>query len=200
MSIKIGDLMLPDGMTVGEAVTLCNKHMSGCRDSDGNVCPRDNGDCHFDDIDLMDIEVQIPENLFKLITPNTLKSQYKKIYICSPLRGDIEKNKAAAKDYCRWAALEYYPHGNEKIMPIAPHVYLTEFLNDNISEQRELGLEIGLDLLRECSEVWVFGNTISEGMAREIETAAELGIKIRFMCVFNDAAAETGGDENGDHI
>lgn len=198
MSIKIGDLMLPDGTAVSEVISLCSKHMFHCKDSDGNVCPRDNGACHFDNIDLMDVEVQIPESLLKLITANTLKPQYKKIYICSPLRGDIEKNKAAAKDYCRWAVLEYRG-GKEKIVPIAPHIYFTEFLDDNISEQRELALEIGLDLLRECSEIWVFGNTISEGMAREIETAAELGIKIRFMCDFTPAAAETGIEKVADN-
>ena len=34
-------------------------------------------------------------------------------------------------------------------------------------------------LLLECSELWVFGTVISEGMKQEIEWAKEAGIPIR---------------------
>ena len=42
------------------------------------------------------------------------------IYICSPLRGDIEKNIQKAQGYCR-EAVDLWPD----VIPIAPHVYLS---------------------------------------------------------------------------
>lgn len=97
----------------------------------------------------------------------------KKVYICSPCRGDYEKNIQKAQGYCR----EVVHMG---VIPIAPHVYLTQFLNDTIPEERSIGLNIGLELLKECNEVWVYGiQNPSEGMKAEIELAKELGIPVR---------------------
>lgn len=54
------------------------------------------------------------------------------IYICSPLRGDIEKNIQKAQGYCR-EAVELWLD----VIPIAPHVYCTQFLDDTIPQERE---------------------------------------------------------------
>lgn len=54
------------------------------------------------------------------------------IYICSPLRGDIEKNIQKAQGYCR-EAVDLWPD----VIPIAPHVYCTQFLDDTIPQERE---------------------------------------------------------------
>lgn len=94
----------------------------------------------------------------------------RKVYICSPLRGDYEKNIAAARAYCREAVDAGY-------LPVAPHIYLTQFLDDQKPEERSLGLIIGQQLLEDCAELWVYGEP-SEGMKAEIELAKELGIKI----------------------
>ena len=45
----------------------------------------------------------------------------KMTYICSPCRGDYEKNIIKAQEYCREAFLE-------GLLPIAPHVYFTQFM------------------------------------------------------------------------
>ena len=47
------------------------------------------------------------------------------IYICSPCRGDMEKNITKAQGYCR-EAVELFPD----VVPIAPHVYCTQFMDD----------------------------------------------------------------------
>ena len=83
------------------------------------------------------------------------------IYICSPLKGDYEKNIFNAKMYCREVAIQ----GN---IPIAPHIYFTEFLDDTKQEERELGMKYGIELLKMCDELWVYGKP-SEGMQKEIE-------------------------------
>ena len=86
------------------------------------------------------------------------------IYICSPLRGDIEKNIQKAQGYCR-EAVDLWPD----VIPIAPHVYCTQFLDDTIPQEREAGMELGIALLDMCDELWVYGiNNPSEGMKKEI--------------------------------
>ena len=97
----------------------------------------------------------------------------KKIFICSPLRGDYEKNIQKAIGYCREVALA----GD---LPIAPHVYCTQFLDDTKPEERKRGLMVGTELLEMCSEVRVYGNYISEGMQAEIRRAGALGITVRY--------------------
>lgn len=96
----------------------------------------------------------------------------KKVYICSPLRGDYEKNIQNALDYCLLAA-------KAGMMPFAPHVYCTRFLDDEIPAERELGLAMGLEMLAVFEEIWVFGIP-SEGMRGEIDRAQELGLKMVF--------------------
>ena len=99
----------------------------------------------------------------------------KKIYICSALRGDIWNNIENAKDYCAFVVKE---HG---AIPIAPHIYFTQFLDDSIPEEREFGMRAGLSLLSCCDELWYFGNSITQGMAYEITYAKEHGIPVRFV-------------------
>lgn len=91
------------------------------------------------------------------------------IYVCSPLKGNVEKNLARAARFCRFVS----KRGG---IPFAPHFFYASFLDDEIQAERLLGLELGLDMLSRCSAVWVFGETISEGMQTEIERAEQLGI------------------------
>ena len=89
----------------------------------------------------------------------------KKVYICSPCRGDYENNIQRAKEYSR-AAVE------KGVIPVTPHIYLTQFMDDNVPEERELALKIGSELVLGCSELWAFGiDHPSAGMAAEIELA-----------------------------
>lgn len=89
------------------------------------------------------------------------------VYICSPYAGDTEKNTAAARRYCAFAV-------KAGVIPIAPHLLFPQFTND-----REEGLFFGKVLLDKCSEVWVFGKTVTKGMSSEIKRAARKGKRIR---------------------
>ncbi|MCR4629337.1 MAG: DUF4406 domain-containing protein [Clostridium sp.] len=98
-----------------------------------------------------------------------------KIYVASRYAGDVEKNIASAIRYCQYVIRH---RGN----PIASHLLYPQMLNDQIPEERELGLMFGLALLAVCDEVWCFGDvTGSEGVKLEIAEAKKLGKKIRFM-------------------
>lgn len=103
-----------------------------------------------------------------------------KIYICSPYRGkdenEVGRHVNNAINYCRHVIDDF----SEKMIPIAPHLYLPQFLCDDVDEEREKALKIGLELLKDCSELWVFGKEVSDGMAAEISAAAQYGLKVRW--------------------
>ena len=95
------------------------------------------------------------------------------VYICSPYRGNVEENVKNARAYSLKAMIEH-----PDVLPIAPHLLFTQYLDDTDPEQRRIGLDAGLDLLSICDELWVYGEP-SEGMAAEIRLAEELSITIR---------------------
>lgn len=69
----------------------------------------------------------------------------KKVYICSPCRGDYENNIQRAREFSRAAVMQ-------GCIPITPHIYLTQFVDDTIPAERELGLTIGRELVLMCDE------------------------------------------------
>lgn len=95
------------------------------------------------------------------------------VYICSPLSGDIEGNQAKARSYCRFAVDSGY-------IPIAPHIYFPQFMNEHSPKERNLALFMDTVLLTKCAELWVFGDTISRGMSVEMEKARRKGQPIRY--------------------
>lgn len=94
------------------------------------------------------------------------------VYICSPLSGDIEGNQAKARAYCRFAVESGY-------IPIAPHIYFPQFMNEHSPKERNLALFMDTVLLTKCAELWVFGDIISRGMSVEMEKARRKGQPIR---------------------
>ncbi len=85
----------------------------------------------------------------------------KRIFICSPLRGNIKENIEKAKEYSREVVLAGH-------IPITPHIYFTQFLNDDDPKEREIGMEMGRKLLDICDEMWIYGEP-TEGMLQEIK-------------------------------
>lgn len=95
------------------------------------------------------------------------------VYICSPLSGDIAGNTERARKYCRFAL-------DKGQIPLAPHLMFPQFLDDEDPEERELALFMDVILLGKCSELWVFGDVVSEGMAAEIAVATKRRQPIRY--------------------
>ena len=106
----------------------------------------------------------------------------KSVYICSPYRSyqkdpaerarEIDCNLRLARKGCRIAV-------ERGFIPVAPHLYFPQFLNE--ATEGDVGIEAGLELLKQCKEVWVLGRRISDGMADEIQYAKELGIPVKVM-------------------
>ena len=92
------------------------------------------------------------------------------VYICSKYRGNVAHNMAMARRYSRFAV-------DQGCVPLTPHLWLPQFISEDT--ERELALRIDLRLLERCDELWVCGDEISEGMAREIEHAADMGLPMK---------------------
>lgn len=105
----------------------------------------------------------------RALTGENIASSKKTIYVCSPLAGQIQQNIQNARQYSKFVA-------KQGAVPVAPHI--TELFDDSLPEERTMGLEYGIDLLKKADELWVFGNTISNGMQAEIEYATEHSISI----------------------
>lgn len=95
------------------------------------------------------------------------------VYICSPYSGDTERNVENARRYSRFAVDRHY-------LPITPHIYFTQFMDDNVPEERNTAIFMNWVLMSKCVELWVFGETISSGMKAEIERAKRKKMKIRY--------------------
>ena len=95
------------------------------------------------------------------------------VYICSPYSGDVEENVKKAREYCRFAL-------NRGCIPIAMHLLLPQFMDDNNPKERDLALFIDMVIMGKCQEVWVFGDHISDGMAIEIAKAKKRGQGVKY--------------------
>jgi hypothetical protein len=95
----------------------------------------------------------------------------KKIYICSPYRGDIERNVSYARDMMR-AVID------AGCIPVVPHLLLTQVLNDDNADERAKGLALGINMMDGCDLVLVcmlYG--ASSGMVNEIKHAIYKNIR-----------------------
>lgn len=95
------------------------------------------------------------------------------VYICSPYAGDTAENVKNARRYSRFAF-------EQNTIPFAAHLLFPQFMNDENPIEREAAMHFNYVLLGKCDELWVFGNTISSGMAHEIGIAKKRRQKIRY--------------------
>ena len=104
----------------------------------------------------------------------------KLVYICSPYRGNAEGNSARASRYC------YFAH-TRGAAPIAPHLHNPQFLDDNLANERQAGIDIGIAFLGRADELWCFGDRLTEGMEIELQAAQQMKLPIRY---FTDRCEE----------
>lgn len=92
------------------------------------------------------------------------------IFICSPYASNPERNAALVKVLGRMIAMD----GD---VPVAPHLSLTQMLDDKDPAERQKGLDLGRAQLRRCDlmYVWPFDG-ISAGMKGDLEVAFLAGI------------------------
>lgn len=112
-----------------------------------------------------------------------------KVYIISRYRADtkqkIEFNREVARYFCR-AVID------EGKVPVAPHLFYTQFLDDDYPDDREIGLDMGLMELRESKEflLVVIDGVISDGMRGEIAEAGRMCLPGRIVSMTHQEVAE----------
>ena len=107
------------------------------------------------------------------IIKNRLVRSVKRIFVCSPYKGNTVLNVNRALQYCREVVLQGHS-------PYAPHAYLPLILNDNNPGERILGTLAGVAFLGVCDELWAYYDVEpSEGMKFEIAAAQNIGIPIK---------------------
>jgi hypothetical protein len=97
----------------------------------------------------------------------------KTVYICHPIGGDVKNNINKVTEICSLIH-------DKQIIPVAPYLVSLQYLNDEVVEDRDLGIDANLECFRRrfVDEVWLYGNRISPGMKQEILIAKEYGIPI----------------------
>jgi len=95
----------------------------------------------------------------------------KVVYICIPYSDDPDEGIRNARRYARIAHEKGY-------VPIASHLLFPEILNMDNKQENKAGLVF---LLSHCDELWAFGEKLTDGMRKEISTARELRINIKFL-------------------
>lgn len=93
-------------------------------------------------------------------------------FVCSPYRGDKERNMTYVRELLTYAI-------NAGYVPIAPHLLYTQVLNDDVPEERKIGINLCEELIRK-SDIVIIGKKygLSLGMKREIILAKKLGKRI----------------------
>lgn len=100
----------------------------------------------------------------------------KKVYICSPLSADTDKERAHNMDMARF----YLERMSElyHCRTFASHAHFPLMIDDSIQEEREAALAIGRIMLDLCDALLICGRRISAGMSGEIRDAFEKGKEV----------------------
>ena len=129
-------------------------------------------------------KTEAKEDGFQVYQKSTFAGK-KLIYICSPFRSqsqdpheadrELFENLFRARNACELVK-------DLGAIPVCPHLYFPQFLDDELPEERELGMQLALAALRRCHEVFVFSEHITPGMVREIAEAAKRDIPVKMLC------------------
>lgn len=97
----------------------------------------------------------------------------KLVYICAPLRGDVEKNI----EFARQRAREVFQAGE---IPVCSHLMFPPIADPGNLAEDQAAREMGLRLVALCQQVNVYGSIKTPGMLEEIALAEKLGVSVQF--------------------
>ena len=100
------------------------------------------------------------------------KSPVRRIYVCHPFSMNPARNAERVRTVCR----SLVESGQ---LPIAPQVYLPQFMDE--ATEREHALRLCLELVGACDALFVYGACITDGMLQEIEHAQAHGIPVQLV-------------------
>ena len=111
----------------------------------------------------------------------------KMTYVCSKYRAknevEMQQHIMDAMEACRTV----HERGD---IPVAPHLYWPRFPDEGNPEDRDYGLQAGMEALKRCDQMVVIirqegpeEEWISQGMQAEIAAAAKMGIEPQFIYI-----------------
>jgi hypothetical protein len=106
----------------------------------------------------------------------------KRIYICAPLRNDVERNVETARLFAK----EVFDAGD---MPICPHLMFPPIADPKDTAQDEKAFGMCLKLIEGCQQINVYGRP-TEGMQVEITHAKHMGIPVHEVLLSKKRAQE----------
>ena len=99
-----------------------------------------------------------------------------KVYIISRYNDRTKRGRKFNQKVAAYYARQIAASGRR---PVVPHLFYTNFLNEDLDHERQQGLAFGIKDLDECDEFLcvVVDGVISEGMANELTHIARQGGK-----------------------
>jgi hypothetical protein len=110
-------------------------------------------------------------DVFRERTEERVQDGPQMVYICAPLRGEVEKNI----EFARQKAKEVFQEGD---IPVCPHLMFPPISDPTNPVEDKAAMEMGLKLLEKCQQLNVYGPVWTDGMWGEIHHAERLGIPI----------------------
>lgn len=98
------------------------------------------------------------------------------VYIAHQVSGDVKENVRSILKICHEIHKE-----DDNIIPFAPYLVTLQYLDDELIEERDLGIEANIEHIRRknMDEVWLCGPKISGGMEHEIQESLKNNIPIK---------------------
>lgn len=102
--------------------------------------------------------------------------EHKVVYIAHQVSGDIDGNIKKILQLCH-----DIHKADDNIIPFAPYLVALQYLDDNVHEERELGILANIEHFKRktMDEIWLCGPKISKGMEQEIKLAKKYNIPIK---------------------
>lgn len=110
-------------------------------------------------------------SVFRERTPEREQTGPKLVFICAPLRDDVEKNI----EFARQKAQEVFADGD---IPVCPHLLFPPIADPNDPEQDAKGRKMAMRLLESCQQLNVYGPIWTDDMWKHIYRAGDLGIPV----------------------
>ena len=120
---------------------------------------------------------------FRERTSKLERNDLKLVYICAPLRSNVEQNI----EFARQRAREVFQAG---VVPICPHLMFLPIADPGNPSEDQAARDMGLQLVVLCQQINVYGGECTAGMQAEIELAERLGIPVKNF--------ETEGNDNAE--
>lgn len=104
----------------------------------------------------------------------------RKVILESPYAGNVEANLEYARNCLKHSI-------QQKEAPIASHLLYTQVLDDNILEERELGIKLGQAWMMDADAIVVYTDLgISPGMRRCINRASYFNLPVIYRSLLEE--------------